>query len=152
MVMASATSPRALGIALLVVLGLAIAAPTQNSAQAPPASVRAPRYGSVTGYLDACSGLGLLPLQSPYATGTVTVLSGKIRWISVAPGRWQKSVPSVTVARASVTPESPFLFLLRPGTYVLRGSYGHGSNVFPTVTIVVDAGRTIEQDIPNQCI
>ncbi len=149
--MVPALSSRAIGIALLAVLGLALTAPNRNPAQAPPAYVNAPGYGSVTGYLDACSGLGLAALQSPYAAGTVTALSGHIRWVSVAPGQWRESIPTIVMARAVVTPELPFRFVLPAGAYVLRGSYGPGSDVFPSVSVVVRAGRTIQLNVPNQC-
>lgn len=147
----SALSSRAIGIAFLAVVGLALAAPNRNSAQAPPPYVNAPGYGSVTGYLDACSGLGLATLQSPYAAGTVTALSGHIRWVAVAPGQWRESIPTIVTARSVVTPELPFRFVLPSGGYVLRGSYGPGSDVFPTVSVVVRAGRTIQLNIPDEC-
>jgi len=150
--MVSARSSTAIGIVALVLLGIGLAASRGSFTEAARGPLPPPGYGSVTGYLDACSGVPRIPLASPYGFGTVTVLSGRIRWRSVAIGQWQESLPTTAVAKDMATPQLPFPFVLRAGRYVLMGNYGHGSNVFPTVPIVIKPGRSVRLNIPNQCM
>jgi hypothetical protein len=140
-----------IGLLALAVLGLGLSAAGQNSGAATGQHPQGSQYGSIIGYLDACSGLPPIPLESRYAYGKVTVLAGQIHWIAVGPGQWQESIPTTIVARTVVTPDLPFHFFLRAGRYVLRGNYGHGSNVFPTVSVAVGPGLTVHLNIPNQC-
>jgi hypothetical protein len=144
-------SSTAIGLVALVLFGIGLAASSGSFARAAREPLAAPGYGSVTGYLDACSGLPRAPLASPYGFGTVTILSGRIRWLSVGTGQWQESLPRNDVAKERVTPQLPFRFVLRAGRYVLMGNYGHGSNVFPSVPIVIKAGRSVRLNIPNLC-
>ncbi|MHB1940712.1 MAG: hypothetical protein ACYCS9_07820 [Candidatus Dormibacteria bacterium] len=130
---------------VMVLLGLALASLT------PASTPTRAGLGSVTGFMDACSGLPVSPLMSPYAFGTVRILKGRIRWTRVAPGQWRESLPTEVVAMVRVTPEVPFQFAVRPGEYVLEGNYGHGSNVYPAVPVKISRGRSSRVDIPNQC-
>ena len=136
---------------VMVLLGIALASLSAASTTTVSATSTRAGLGSVTGFLDTCSGLPLSPLMSPYTFGTVRILKGRIRWTRVAPGQWKGSLPTVVVARARVTPEDPFQFSVPPGEYVLVGNYGHGSNVYPAVPVKISRGRSSRVDIPNQC-
>jgi hypothetical protein len=137
---------------VMVLLGIALASLSPASTTTVSASPTRSGLGSVTGFMDACSGLPVSPLMSPYSFGTVRILKGRIRWTRVAPGQWRESRPTEVVATARVTPEVPFQFAMRPGEYVLEGNYGHGSNVYPAVPVKIRPGRSSRIDIPNQCM
>lgn len=135
----------------LVVAGMGLALLTSEATGVTFPPLPRGGFGSVTGYLDACSGLPLPPLASPHGAGTVTVLAGRIRWIQLGPGQWRESLPTTVLAEAHVTPQLPFQFILRAGDYVLVGNYGEGSNVRPAVPVVIGAGRSLLLDIPDAC-
>jgi hypothetical protein len=137
---------------VMVVLGIALASLTPTSTRTVSATSTRAGLGSVTDFMDTCSGLPLSPLMSPYTVGTVRILKGRIRWTRVTPGQWKESLPTVVVALARVTPEVPFQFAVRPGEYVLVGNYGHGSNVYPVVPVKIRLGRSRRVNIPNECI
>ena len=139
-------------VPVLVVLGIALASVTPSSTRTLSPTSTGAGLGSVTGFLDTCSGVPLSPLMSPYTFGTVRILQGRIRWTRVTPGQWKESLPTAVVALARVTPEVPFQFAVRPGEYVLVGNYGHGSNVYPAVPVKIRLGRSSRIDIPNQCM
>jgi len=118
---------------VMVLLNIALASLSTASTRTVSATSTRAGLGSVTGFLDTCSGLPLSPLMSPYTFGTVGILQGRIRWTRVAPDQWKESLPTVVVALVRVTPEDPFQFSVPPGEYVLVGNYGYGSNVHPAV-------------------
>jgi hypothetical protein len=137
---------------VMVLMGIALASLSPAYTTTVPAAPARAGLGSVTGFMDVCSGLPFSPLMSPYAFGTVRILKGRIRWTRVAPGQWRESLPTEVVAMARVTPQVPFQFAVRPGEYVLEGDYGHGSNVYPAVPVRIRPGRSSRVDLPDQCV
>lgn len=137
---------------VMVLLNIALASLSTASTRTVSATSTRAGLGSVTGFLDTCSGLPLSPLMSPYTFGTVGILQGRIRWTRVAPDQWKESLPTVVVALVRVTPEDPFQFSVPPGEYVLVGNYGYGSNVHPAVPAKIRLGRSSRVDLPSECM
>jgi len=138
--------------------GLAAAGALSGSVPAPrsvpgPASVPgrhaplAAQAGTVTGYIDACTGLGL---ALPYAAGTVTALPGQVTWVPAGAGTSRPRFPAVVAARQHVGQDQRFSFQLAPGDYVLVGHYDAG-NTTTYVDVAVVAGQVLQRDLPNLC-
>jgi uncharacterized membrane protein len=98
----------------------------------------------VTGGVVPCSGLDL-PNGPHYAAGLVTVLRGKVTWISTDQGNIANVFPSGVVAQQSVGTNAMYRFVLEPGQYVLQAGYGYAS-------VTLQPGDDLRIDIPDMCI
>jgi hypothetical protein len=130
--------------------GLAAAGALSSRGPAPhsaPAPVSLADTGTVTGYIDACTGLALL---QPYAAGTVMALPGQVTWAPAGAGFSRPRFPATFVAEQHVGQDQQFSFHLAPGHYVLVGHYDRGNTTtFLDVSIV--AGQVLHRDLPDLC-
>ena len=138
--------------------GLAAAGALSGNAPAPrsgPGPVSVPsrhaplvaQAGTVTGYIEACTGL---PVQLPYAAGTVTALPGQVTWAPPGAGFSRPRFPTAVAAQQHVGQNQQFSLHLPPGQYVLVGHYDRGNTTtFLDVSIV--AGQVLHRDLPDPC-
>jgi hypothetical protein len=113
--------------------------------------------GTVTGYIQPCSGLG-----SPMYTSTgarlfsaaavVEALPGQTNSKPIGHGVYQLVLPAVVAARERVAQNQQFrLGNLVPGRYVILARYT-GGNVSTLLEVSVTPGQVAEVDLPNTCM
>ena len=112
--------------------------------------------GTVTGYIQPCSGLPF-PLFTPTgarlfsAAATVEALRGKEYLKPVGGGISDWIFPAVVAARERVSQNQKFrLGGLSPGRYVILAHYT-GGNTITWWDVSVVAGRMADVNLPNTC-
>ena len=108
--------------------------------------------GVVVGGLEPCNALGVSSVR--YASGTVTVLQGRVTWRNDASGVTTAVFPTKVAGRQEVGVNGVYVFLLDSGQYVVQGEYaGVGaSTARPWVGITVNSGSVAHADVPGMCI
>jgi len=109
--------------------------------------------GVVMGGVYAC---WALPYKPPapdrgIVAATVAVRRGSAEEVTQPDGVIENVFPKQQVASQAVAPDRKYHFNLAPGTYVLVAHHPAGGPTNPWIQVVVQAGRTTSQDIPDEC-
>ncbi len=108
--------------------------------------------GVVTGGIIPCAAIPN-PSGPHYASGTVTVLKGRVALKSTAQGDYiQDVLPTNVVTQESIATNATYRFALEPGQYVLEARFPPPANYDPYIEITVQPGADLWVDIPDQCI
>lgn len=105
------------------------------------------------GGIEACY---YLPTPRPnkdkgFVAGTVIVLRGTAKEVTVVNGGYNELLPTDRVATAVVAHYHKYRFTLTPGPYVLEARDPAGSPAKPWIQIIVRAGKVTTQNIPDEC-
>jgi hypothetical protein len=148
------------GMLLLAVFAvLWLGSPTRLPGASSPPSRALPWVagtGTVTGYIQPCSGLGFpartstgAPLFS--AAAVVEALLGHEYLKPAGDGTYRVVLPTVVAARERVSQNQQFrLDDLAPGQYLILAQYA-GGNVSTSLEVSVVPGQVAHIDLPNTC-
>jgi hypothetical protein len=146
-------------LALALLVGLWLSPPGRPPLASSPVVVAMPwvaRTGTVTGYIEPCSGLGSPMYTSSgarlfSAAATVEALSGQERVKPASHGVYQLVLPTVIAARERVSQNQKFrLDHLAPGRYVILAQYA-GSNATTSLDVSVTPGQVADILLPDVC-
>lgn len=109
--------------------------------------------GVVMGGVYACWALPYKPPAQDrgFVAATVAVLRGSAKEVTQPDGVIEDVFPKQQVASQAVAHYRKYHFDLAPGTYVLVAHHPAGGPSIPWIQVVVQAGRTTSQDIPDEC-
>ena len=112
--------------------------------------------GTVTGYIQPCSGIGF-PVDASTgvrlfsAAALVEALPGQEHPETAADGTYRVALPAVVASRERVSQNEAFeLDDLAPGRYVILAQYA-GGNVSTYVDVSVASGQVVMVVLPNTC-
>ena len=112
--------------------------------------------GTVTGYIQPCSGTGF-PVDTSTgarlfsAAALVEALPGQEHAKTAADGTYRVVLPAVVAARERVSQNEAFeLGDLTPGWYVILAQYA-GGNASTYVDVSVAPGQVVMVDLPDTC-
>ncbi len=109
--------------------------------------------GVVIGGVYACWALPYKPPAQDrgFVAATVAVLRGRANEVIQPDGVIEDVFPKQQVASQAVAHYRKYHFNLVPGTYVLVAHHPAGGPASPWIQVVVQAGRTTSQAIPDEC-
>jgi translation initiation factor IF-1 len=103
----------------------------------------------ITGYIEPC--VGAAPHAAGYAAGTVTALRGTEKLVRESADQLRAVLPTEVAAKAYTSGDKPFKVRLRPGDYVLVGTYDEFPATTTRLSVTVPPSTTLRRDLPNLC-